>query len=244
MARTYRNRWIPQQALDILATENGAILDLGGGASPYYRASHVADIIPFDAASLRANAWGGEAEFRPSQYTAIDICTTPLPFDSQSFALGLCSHTLEDLRDPLPALSELGRVCKRILVICPSRLVEQTRGIDHPRYCGFFHHPWAVSRDKQGIAFRRKTSNIELPRCHIVCPYGKTLTVDAGTFVYYGERIDGREVAYWDSEDDAAELQQFLEPYRGRRDLFVWSDRPFTARNRVYYWRRKYLGVS
>jgi SAM-dependent methyltransferase len=152
----YQNRWIPSRALEILASESGTILDLGGGASPYFKATHVADILPFEVA-WRRPFWGGERENKilPRDYTQADICAgKPLPFDKDHFDLGLCSHTLEDLRDPINALAELGRVCKRILVITPSRLLEQTRNIAHPRYCGFSHHPWAVFMGEGFIGFR------------------------------------------------------------------------------------------
>jgi len=58
MKSTYSNPWIPAEAIRILAGECGRILDVGGGAAPYYRASHIIDIQPFDAARLARNAWG------------------------------------------------------------------------------------------------------------------------------------------------------------------------------------------
>ena len=60
MTSAYRNPWIPGEALNILTTETGRILDVGGGAAPYYRATHVLDIQPFDAERLSENAWGGD----------------------------------------------------------------------------------------------------------------------------------------------------------------------------------------
>src|SRR5947209_15599386 len=136
----YFNPWIPQAAVDVLAAERGPILDVGGGAAPFAGASHVLDLIPFDLNRLAANAWGGSrsSPWTAAEYTEFDICgRDPWPFADKAFVLGLCSHTLEDLRDPLPALAQLGRVCERLLIITPSRLLEQTKNIDHPRFCGF-----------------------------------------------------------------------------------------------------------
>lgn len=245
-ARSYANPWIPKEALAVLESERGSILDFGGGASPYFRASHVLDIIPFDAGKLQSNAWGGEPKrFEPNQYTSFDVCSgKPWPFADQQFDLGLTSHTLEDLRDPIPALRELGRVCKQILIITPSRLLEQTRGIDHPRYSGFFHHPWAVSQDAQGIVFRRKTSHIEIAGCHLICPHGMTLPVELGAFMYHGPAIDGRESMFWSVDEDVADLRSYLDAFRNRRDLFIRDSRPRTWKRWIYRQRRKYLGVA
>lgn len=149
---TYSNRWIPDGALDILRHEKGTILDVGGGAAPFAGATHILDMQLFNPTQLAENSWGDDVsgrstEWLESDYTQLDLCSgTRWPFQDKEFDLGLCSHTLEDLRDPLPALAELQRVCKRVLVIAPSRLLEQTRGIDHPRFCGFLasslDHRW------------------------------------------------------------------------------------------------------
>jgi SAM-dependent methyltransferase len=239
----YQNRWIPSRALEILASESGTILDLGGGASPYFKATHVADILPFEVA-WRRPFWGGERENKilPRDYTQADICAgKPLPFDKDHFDLGLCSHTLEDLRDPINALAELGRVCKRILVITPSRLLEQTRNIAHPRYCGFSHHPWAVFMGEGFIGFRRKTPNLELPGCHLICPYGKTLSIDDGTFMYHGEVIEGQEIMHFDSNQDVADYREYADRHRNTQFVNANGDTG-TLRNRVYYLRQKYFG--
>jgi SAM-dependent methyltransferase len=241
----YKNPWMPRAALEALSSSPGPVLDFGGGAAPYHRAAHVLDVVPFDPDRLRANAWGGPAAgWAASQYTEFDACAgEPWPFPDGAFALGLCSHTLEDLRDPLPALAELGRVCRTLLLVCPSRLAEQCRGIDHPRYAGFFHHPWMVGADSAGLVFRRKTSNLELPGCHLTLPAGRTLTVEAGTFLYHGPPLPGREVAFWEPEADAADYRAFLAPYRGRSDHLAPDPRPLTWRRRVYRLRQKYLGA-
>jgi len=60
MKRSYNNPWIPQKALAILSAHKGTLLDVGGGAAPYYRATHVVDALPFSAERLAANAWGRE----------------------------------------------------------------------------------------------------------------------------------------------------------------------------------------
>jgi hypothetical protein len=237
---------MPQSALVILAAESGPILDVGGGAAPFARAKHILDIIPFDAERVQSNAWGGEpAPWTKSDYTEFDLCAgSRWPFPDQSFALGLCSHTLEDMRDPLPALAEMGRVCRRLLIITPSRLLEQTRGIDHPRFCGFAHHPWIVFADAGGLVFRRKTAYLNFSGCHLHCPLGRTLPVDAGTFVYSGGPVAGRELALWSGEDEVEDYRKFIRPYQSQTGtLFVPDEQPVTLKRRIYRFRQQFLGV-
>ena len=66
-----------------------------------------------------------------SESTRVKGIPSCWPFEDQAFDLGLCSHCLEDIRDPLPAVGELGRCCKHTLIVCPSRLFEQMKGVDH-----------------------------------------------------------------------------------------------------------------
>jgi len=246
VAKPYKNRWIPARALEALAGESGPILDVGGGAAPYGRASHILDIMPFDASRLEQNAWGADPSgWQRAHYTEFDLCANQKwPFEDGTFALGLCSHSLEDLRDPLPILQEMGRVCKRILVITPSRLLEQMRGADHPRYCGFFHHPWIVYQDGRELVFRRKTMLLNLPGAHLVCPFGRTLSVEDGAFMYLGEAIPGRELVFWSEEDDLAEYRQFVASVLADSPpRFVPNGRSMLSRRFIFYLRQKLFGA-
>ena len=270
MKRSYHNRWMPQIAQDVLASEGGSILDVGGGAAPYFRASHILDLQPYRPAQLRANAWGGEQrtedggkampspgpadrplpeeevegrKWTTAQYTQLDLCGGERwPFRDDEFDLGFSSHSLEDLRDPLPAVRELSRVAKRVLIVTPSRLLEQTKGIDHPRYCGFYHHPWIVFEENGGLVFRRKTPVVMLQGCHVRCPQGKTLRVNDGTMVFCGDRVDAEERMFWTEKEDAGDYRRFLEPLLNRRDLFVPDDRRSSLRSRIWSFKQKWLG--
>ena len=249
MNGNYHNPWIPEEALNVLAGEQGRILDVGGGAAPYCRASHVLDIQPFDAARLTGNAWGQKlssttASWASSQYTQLDLCAgRPWPFEDRQFDLGLCSHCLEDLRDPLQVVRELSRVCKRVLIITPSRLLEQTMGIDHPGYCGFYHHPWIVFAEDGTLIFRRKTPIVNLPACHIVCPAGKTLKREYGTTVFHLGGPAAAERVFWSERDDYDDYSRFIEPYRRRKDLFVRDPCRQGLKYRVWRFRQKHLGA-
>lgn len=271
MTRTYRNPWIPAESLRILADEQGTILDVGGGAAPYCRANHIVDIQAYDADRLIKNRWGGEMAgnvpgmsgddlpssagkmpdvvkssvpgWRADQYTQLDLCSgKEWPLRDKQFDLGLCSHCLEDLRDPIPVVSELSRVCRRVLVIGPSRLLEQTKGIDHPAYCGFFHHPWIMFEEDGRLIFRRRTAILELRNCHIVCPIGRTLRNELGAMYILGENLRAEERVFWDDGSDYQDYVDFIRPYLGRRDLFVPDGRRHGLLFWVWRYRQKYLG--
>ena len=259
MNRSYSNPWIPEQALTVLSQHRGTLLDVGGGAAPYCRATHIIDAMPFSAERLAANAWGqgcgeraGNVEdpqlstFSPqipeSHYTQLDLCECrEWPFGDDTFDLGLSSHCLEDLRDPLPAVRELSRVCREVLVITPSRLFEQTRGVDHPRYCGFPHHPWIVTSKGNTLVFRRKTPLVMLPACHIVCPLGKTLKLEYGAFCHHGRNLSVEEdPVVW--QKDYEDYCEFVKPFRGRRDLFVHDEYRHTPKYWIWKFREWVLG--
>jgi len=226
----YKNKWITPALIEELHALSGSLLDVGGGAAPYYRASHILDLQPFAADRLAQNVWGmspgtnrSSPRWSPEQYTSLDLCEEQTwPFLDGQFDWGLCSHCLEDLRNPLPAVRELQRVCRQVIIVTPSRLLEQTRGIDHPLFSGFFHHPWMVYQQGNQLRFRRKTSLVELPGCHLNCPWNKTLTLEAGISVFRGSGLIPIEEAFWNETEETAEYRSFLKPYQAcKKTLFV-----------------------
>lgn len=247
MERSYANPWIPAEAIRLLKAHSGSILDVGGGAAPYARASHIIDILPFSSERLTSNAWPGTeqpAAWTDADYTCCDIISNcPWPFDDNQFDLGLSSHCLEDLRDPIPVVREMSRVCRNVLIICPSRLLEQTMGIDHPRTCGFYHHPWMVSSSGSRLVFRRKTLYVQLPGAHLRLPPGRTLRTEDASMFAYGDALVAEEDAFWSDEEDYQDYVDFLVPYRHRAGLFVSDGKGHGPRFWIRYLRRRLLGA-
>ncbi|MDD4869217.1 MAG: methyltransferase domain-containing protein [Kiritimatiellae bacterium] len=255
--RKYLNPWITDDAYKVLCGEKGTILDVGGGSSPYVGASHILDIGEFSEQRLADNSWGIPAamtdnvtiisgasrKWSERQYTQFDLCGgKPWPFKDKQFDLGLCSHTLEDLRDPLPAARELFRVCKRTLIICPSRLFEQTKGVDHPRYCGFPHHIWMVYTNNENLIFRRKSGVLYTKGCHLVCPLGKTLNREAGSMFVVGSHLQVKEQVFHEMSQEAEEYRSFLDQYRSLDNLFVSDGYRHNLKYWVWRFRQKYFG--
>ncbi len=250
--RVYTNPWIPQEALRILREEGGSILDVGGGEAPYYRAAHVIDCLPYDTDRLDHNAWGvasdsasGSFGWAESQYTQFDLCAgVKWPYADNQFDLGLCSHCLEDLREPLQVVKELGRCCKKVLIVCPSRLFEQMRGVDHPRFSGMHHHLWLVREESGALVFRRKTPTVELPGAHLRCPPGKKLKREAGCMYYYGEPPVAVTRMFWEIEDDLAEYRRFVAEHREFHLDLEPDSRCQSWRYWVWYFKQRLLGVA
>lgn len=240
---SYRNIWKPKEAIDILERHQGSLLDVGGGISAYFKATHIIDSLPFDKERIIKNVWGGKSLkfLEEKNYSEIDLCSKKSwPFENKYFDLGLCSHTVEDLRDPISTVLELSRVCKKVLIITPSRLCEQTKGISHHGFCGFYHHPWIIYQKENEIIFRRKTFYLNSPRNHIVCPIDKRLKVEYGASYFYGEDFTAKEETLgWQKENE--DYENFIAPYKNRRDIF--EPKNMSIKEKIWYYKQKILNI-
>jgi hypothetical protein len=87
-----------------------------------------------------------------------DVCT-PWPFEDGQFDFAVCSHTLEDVRDPVFACGELQRVARAGYLEVPSRLEEHMTGIHGP-WPGWAHHRWVCEVGDGAIEFVHKSHAI------------------------------------------------------------------------------------
>ncbi len=101
---------------------------------------------------------GGEREwFSKETWVQRDICgREPWPFADKQFDFVVCSHALEDIRDPLWVCSELVRVGKAGYVEVPSRVFETTRGVERPNTAGLSHHRWLIDIEGNDVRFLQK----------------------------------------------------------------------------------------
>ncbi len=137
------------------------VLDVGGGASPLARADVVLDLLPGDG--------------RPG-WVQRDICDRePWPFAGGEFDFAVCSHTLEDVRDPVWVCAELQRVARAGYVEVPSRLEEQSWGV-HGEWVGWSHHRWLVDVEEDGIVFAHKSHAVHRDGDHLPAGFAATLT--------------------------------------------------------------------
>ena len=137
------------------------VLEIGGWADPFERADWVMDLMPFETRGLyersgwTENEHRGPERFSEERWVQRDICDRePFPFADEEFDFVICSHTLEDIRDPIWVCSEMARIARAGYVETPSLLEELSYGFQGP-LAGWGHHRWLVEidQDRRHIRF-------------------------------------------------------------------------------------------
>jgi hypothetical protein len=123
---------------------DGLLLDVGGWAKPLARADWVVDLLPYETRGLYGEAQGTE-RFTADTWVQADVCE-PWPLEDGQFDFAVCSHTLEDVRDPIFVCKELQRVAKAGYLEVPSRIEEHMRDLAGP-WAGWAHHRWICDVD-------------------------------------------------------------------------------------------------
>ena len=148
--------------------ESALVLDVGGWADPDPRADYVLDIGSYEtryAYALQGQEIAPRTErFSKETWIERDICDPgPWPFADDQFDFVLCTHTLEDIRDPIGVCAELARVGRAGYIETPSAATEVTRGIESPLWCGWKHHRWLVWNEGTEVVFLGKPHHIHSP---------------------------------------------------------------------------------
>jgi hypothetical protein len=129
------------------------VLDVGAWAHPFARADWVLDLMPYETRGLYGEPDPDEERFDARTWVVRDMCDhEPWPFEDDQFDFAICSHTLEDVRDPIWVCAELNRVAKAGYIEVPARFEEQTRGV-HGAWVGWSHHHWLVDIDDGRVEF-------------------------------------------------------------------------------------------
>ncbi len=138
------------------------VLDIGGWARPFNRADYVMDQEPYGTRGYYGlPAQGGDRErFTEETWIRRDICSRePFPFGDKELDFVICSHTLEDIRDPLWVCSEMVRIAKAGYLEVPSRLAESSRGVEIGQV-GWAHHRWLIDIAGNHVEFLMKYHTI------------------------------------------------------------------------------------
>lgn len=202
------------------------VLDVGGWHSPFNRADVVIDIMPYEtrnkAGAILTKEWP-EERFTKATFHQRDICETPWPFKDKEFDFVLCSHTLEDIRDPIAVCKELNRVAKAGYIEVPSRLVESTKGVERPFYCGYYHHRWLCEVDGTHISFLFKPAMLHAyRRFYFTKPWYRKVSPKYDSVGFFWEGSFGyEEKIVIDRDEVQNSLIEFKNKYRGLADLFV-----------------------
>ena len=210
-----------ERILGLLDAED-LVLDVGGGASPFARADWVLDLMPYEQRGLYGPSPDPAAErFTPETWVRRDICDRiPWPFTERQFDFAICSHTLEDVRDPVFVCSELIRTSKAGYIEVPSRLEEQSYGV-HGSWIGWSHHRWLIDVAADEIVFVLKPHLLARATDHFPAGFNESLTpAERVECFWWKDRFGYRERIFLDAPSLDAYLADFVREHgrsAGRR---------------------------
>ena len=173
----------------------GRVLDVGGATNRLPRADVVIDVLP------------GADVVR-------DICDRePWPFGDDEFDFAICSHTLEDVRDPIWVCAELQRVARAGYIEVPSRLEEQSWGVQG-EWVGWSHHRWLIDVSGDALVFGHKSGAVHRPGFHFPAGFAKTLTPERRVqWLWWEGSFDARERIFTDIPEHDAWLAAPVEAH-------------------------------
>jgi hypothetical protein len=213
-----------QQSADAILRRlhpDDVVVDIGGWGEPFPRANWVIDLMPYESRGLYGYEEHESERFTKDTWIQRDICDRdPLPFADKSVDFVICSHTLEDIRDPIWVCDEMRRIAKAGYIETPSRLEEQTFGVQGP-WVGWGHHRWLVEIVDGRLEFVFKH--------HVMC--GRESDRFPPEFLATLEREERVVAFWWENDFEAIErvfieaeqldryLAQFVAKRRGREPL-------------------------
>jgi hypothetical protein len=185
-----------ERILGIL-NEDARVLDVGGWAAPFNRATHVLDIEPYETRGILGSYGPGPERFSMDTWIVRDMCARdPWPFPDGYFEFAVCATTLEDVRDPIWACSEMSRVAHAGYVEVPTVEAELMQYVPQQGpWLGHLHHRWFCEREGEGLVFRHKDHSIHFDWRLRVLPRWHPLLTDA-------DQLLG---LFWESELPARE---------------------------------------
>lgn len=219
------------------------VVDIGGGANPSPRADYVVDGLAYDERGALQKETTVPERVTRETWVQLDLCARQAwPFSDMFFDVALCTHVLEDLRDPVWVCHEIARIAKAGYIEVPSRVVEQSRGVEHPCYAGYYHHRWLVTAENNRLQFRHKPHSLHVIRDAIVAEVGPNREINtkyANLSFEWQNAFEAVEVLCFDDRDVERELCAFAAPNRSLPDLTVPVNRPWVqALKRWIYFRR------
>ena len=204
-----------------IAQVSPRVLDIGGWQQPFNLATHVVDLMPY-VTRRQKDAIDPEHEPRFSAATWVvqDACTPPYPFPDKFFDFCFCSHTLEDLRDPLAVCREMVRVSKAGYIETPSRAREifcNRRGFalraafGNIPQVGYDHHRWFVEIERNHVRFTIKDQRLLASRKNFLTKsdLGRKMTeAESGAALFWEDGFTFEEAQL---DDPQRQLREFRD---------------------------------
>jgi hypothetical protein len=207
--------------------EDDVLLDIGGWGRPLRRADWVMDLMPYETRGLYGYDGPEPERFSADTWVQRDICDRePYPFADDAIDFVICSHTLEDIRDPIWVCDEMTRIAKAGYIEVPSRLEEQSYGFQGP-WAGWGHHRWLIDQtgpDRLEFSFKHHVLH-NRPSDHFPPGHQETLSPEQRVTAFwwegsfsYGERVflSGEELDPYLAGFVAANRQPRLRELKGR----------------------------
>jgi SAM-dependent methyltransferase len=183
------------------------VLDVGGWYQPFNLATHVIDLAPYESRRSHDAIDPEDSErFSAATWVVHDVCSSPWPFPDKFFDFVVCSHLLEDVRDPIFVCRELCRIGKSGYIETPSRVREifSKDRLFFMKYLlgkvpeiGFYHHRWFVEAEGTHLRFTAKTAALLARRRHYITrnDIGRTLTEqESGLSLFWTKQFTFEEV--------------------------------------------------
>lgn len=214
--------------------DSDIVLDIGGWAHPFNRAQYVMDSGPYATRGYYNRTFaknnpfppiGGNVEYFTEQtWIQRDICEkTPFPFADKSVDMVICSHTLEDIRDPLWVCHEMIRIGKRGYLEVPSRIWETCRGHE-PGIAGLSHHRWLIDIDqaRNSVTFLLKFHVIHNWRCSLPRSVLSQLDEKASVqWLFWENSFDYSETTIHGLDNVIHELERYVNQVRPYSPLLL-----------------------
>ena len=205
------------QHLEESVAGDASVLDVGGWAKPLERADWVIDLMPYETRGSYGRSEPERERFSAGTWVQRDLCDRePFPFADEQFDFCVCSHTLEDLRDPVWVCAEMARVSRAGYIEVPSRLEEQAFGVQGP-WVGWSHHHWLIDVTDGQIEFIFKPGVLQgRADCQFPAGFAEGLTAQerSQTLWWDGDFSYGERIFYEPGELDAY-LSEFVGRHRG-----------------------------
>ncbi|MDQ3770186.1 MAG: class I SAM-dependent methyltransferase [Actinomycetota bacterium] len=172
--------------------DDALVLDVGGWAAPFNRATHMIDAMPYETRGALGYSFGGSTErFSRETWVQRDICDRePWPYPDDWFDFVLCVTTLEDVRDPIWVCSEMSRVAKAGYVEVPAVELELTWevGAGGGPYLGHAHHRWLCDLVDGELVFTHKPHSIHSDwRLRVTTARNASMTVEEQLIGHFWE---------------------------------------------------------
>lgn len=235
-------------AIESKLSDDALVIDVGGAAAAFARADWVVDLRSYDQrGSLLTVGDANRVErFSRDTWVQLDICSRQKwPFGDNQFDYAVCSHVLEDVRDPIWVCSEISRIAKAGYIEVPSRIVEQSIGVEHPRLAGYYHHRWLVSSCDGVLEFRHKPHLLHTTRAAIIARLGGWQLINprhAITTHFWEDELRCREILEFNEDKVIRELSEYSRRARTLPELVVNRQGRLADRLRrsIYYARLRW----